>query len=167
MYKNYGDYNQSYPMPPSEEVTVKHSFDLMSGQDLKAVLGQVEIIIVDAWAPWCQPCKKAGQKFEALGEKFQRFIREKRLLLLKDNIDNEETSYHRNLVEVVPTFFLYVQGQLKEVITGVDFDHLENFLMEYFQHTPPPPAPVTPHPNEFHRSMPQIKQKTSYPPKNM
>lgn len=167
MYKSYGDYNQSYPLPADDTPAVKHSFDLMSGQDLKAVLDKVEIILVDAWAPWCQPCKQAGKKFEALGQKFEPFLQSKRLLLLKDNIDQEETSYHRNLVEVVPTFFVYVRGELKEVLTGIDFDRLEQFMVEYFQHTPPPPTPTTPHPDEIHRSMPQIKQKVHYPPKNM
>ena len=168
MYKSYGDYNQSYPLPAKDEApAVKYSFDLMSGNDLKAVLDKVEVILVDAWAPWCQPCKRAGEKFELLGQKFQSFIQEKRLLLLKDNIDQEETSYHRNLVEVVPTFFIYAQGKLQQVVTGVDFEQLENFLIEYFQHTPPPTPPPSPHPNEVNRSMPQIKQKVHYPPKNM
>ena len=166
MYQSYGDYNQSYPLPANEMAPgKKYSYDLMDGKDLQAVLDKVEIILVDAWAPWCQPCKKAGQKFEALGQKFETFVEQKRLLLLKDNID-EETSYHRELVEVVPTFFIYVRGKLQDVLTGVDFDKLEQFLARYFQHTPPP-TPPTPLPVEVNRSMPQIKQQVHYPPKNM
>jgi thioredoxin 1 len=169
MYKSYGEYHQSYPLPANElEPNKKYSYDLMSGNDLKAVLDKVEIILVDAWAPWCQPCKKAGQKFEALGQKFESFLQQKRLLLLKDNIDDEENSHHRPLVEVVPTFFIYVQGKLKDMVTGLDFDRLESFLTDYFQHVPTPLSPSTPQtPVQVNRSMPQIKQQVHYPPKNI
>ena len=90
MYQTYGSYNQSYPAANETQPTKKYSYDLVDGKDLMAVLDTVEIILVDAWAPWCQPCKKAGQKFEALGQKFEPFIEQKRLLLLKDNIDQED-----------------------------------------------------------------------------
>jgi thioredoxin-like negative regulator of GroEL len=138
----------------------------MSPKDLEVVLDKIEVIIVDAWAPWCQPCKTIGVKFEALGDRFESFIQQKRLLLLKDNIDNEEASYHRSLVDVVPTFFIYVGGKVVDVLTGVDFDRLEDFLENYFQ--APAPAHPTAHPAEQARSMPQIKQsRATYVPKNM
>ena len=168
MYKNYGEYNQAYA-PETKHPQRKHSFDLMSAKDLEVVLDKIEVIIVDAWAPWCQPCKTIGVKFEALGDRFESFIQQKRLLFLKDNIDNEEASYHRSLVDVVPTFFIYVRGKVVDVLTGVDFDRLEEFLENYFQQHPPTPSTTTTQQTGGEtRSMPQIKQsRASYVPKNM
>jgi thioredoxin-like negative regulator of GroEL len=155
------------------------------------------VIIVDAWAPWCRPCKTASQKFEALGEKCLQYIETKRLLLLKDNIDNEDTSHHRSMVDVVPTFFVYIKGQLATMFTGVDFDRLLAYIVQYFATYPEAQSlpqeqemyQMTPQNNSQEhrreqgreqgqgqgqgrepsvRSMPQIKQNTiQYPPKNI
>lgn len=56
---------------------------------------------------------------------------ENRLLLLKDNIEEEE-SIHKKDVNVVPTFFVYVKGQLTKVFTGVEFKELEGSVANYF-----------------------------------
>lgn len=170
MYKSYGAYNDAPPTSSVNQLSdvKKYSYDLMSSADLQKVLHQVEVIVVDAWAPWCQPCKKAGIKFELLGEKFRSFIEQKKLLLLKDNIDNEDNSYHRQLVEVVPTFFVYIQGKLVDVVTGVDFERLESILIQHFHYTPQSQQTDTAyHGQGPQRSMPQIKKAIQYPPKNM
>jgi len=195
MYRNYDNYAQ-YP-PDNEEVVRKYSYDLMSSDDMRHALNKVEVIIVDAWAPWCRPCKTASQKFEALGEKCLQYIETKRLLLLKDNIDNEDTSHHRSMVDVVPTFFVYIKGQLATMFTGVDFDRLLAYIVQYFATYPEAQSlpqeqemyQMTPQNNSQEqrreqgreqgqgqgqgrepsvRSMPQIKQNTiQYPPKNI
>jgi len=176
MYKNYGDYNQAYPKLEEEILSQKYSYDLLSGSDLKMVLEkqEPECVIVYAWAPWCNPCKRASLKYERLGEKFQSFIETKQLLLLKDNIDLEETSHHRPMVDVVPSFFVYIRGNLQTIFTGVDFDKLEDLISQYFSYpssemflptkhsTSPPPLPLP-----SSNARPQIKKSMFYPPKNM
>lgn len=178
MHKNYGEYDRVYAPEepePMEDSRRKYTYDLMSGADLRAVLNSIPVIVVKAWAPWCRPCKKAGVKFEALGEKFNEFLDAKQLLLLNDNID-EETSHHRPMTDVVPSFFVYVNGQLVELFTGVDFDKLENFLAQHFQnfqhqrqplYEPLARTPVHHLPPPSTRAMPQIKSTISYPPKNI
>lgn len=176
MYKSYGDYNESYASSQEEIPSKKYSYDLMSSEDFHKVLPRVEVILVDAWAPWCQPCKTLSVKFEQLGDKFSSFLENKRLLLLKDNIDEEENSHHRSLVEVVPTFFVYVRGALQHVWTGVDFSQVESFLSQYFSqsnhHLPQTtatsfPMGMTSRQSPSNSIPSQIKKNIHYPPKNI
>jgi thioredoxin-like negative regulator of GroEL len=171
MYKSYGDYHSPSVDLPSQ----KYSYDLMSAKDFEHALQRVEVIIVDAWAPWCQPCKKLSARFEQLGEKFHSFLEAKRLLLLKDNIDDEDRSYHRLSVKVVPTFFVYIRGKLHHVWTGIDFKQVEDFLVSYFSQTNTTPSVSTPSVDQHYQhtqqqspqALPQIKKNIHYPPKNI
>lgn len=170
MYKSYGNYHSS--VDAHEPPTQKYSYDLMSGKDFEQALQRVEVIVVDAWAPWCQPCKKLSARFEQLGEKFHSFLEAKRLLLLKDNIDDEDTSYHRLSVKVVPTFFVYIRGKLHHVWTGIDFKQVEDFLVSYFLQTTPPVSSPSVDQSHYHQqqpsqALPQIKKNIHYPPKNI
>ena len=134
MYASYETYNGNNPEesrnPTEQEQKERLSFDLVDGESFKKALEHYEIIVVDAWAPWCNPCKKAGEKFEKLGKKHEKHLRSRRLLLLKDNID-DETSIHKNSVHVVPSFFLYVRGKLLKIFSGVEYQEFEEHVDEY------------------------------------
>jgi len=131
MYASYETYNGQNPEEKEQEQQKdRFSYDLVDPESFKKALENYEIIAVDAWAPWCNPCKKAGEKFEKLGKKHERHLRSHRLLLLKDNID-EETSIHKNNVHVVPSFFLYVKGQLVQIFSGVEYQEFEQQVDMY------------------------------------
>ena len=130
MYASYENYNNTEKKEEKREIE-RQSFDIIDINSFNKAKSMYEIIIVYAWAEWCNPCKVMAPKFELLGHKFSQYIQNNQLLLLKDNIENE-TSIHQNQVSVIPTFFLNVKGELKEILTGVDFNKLEEFLSNYF-----------------------------------
>lgn len=153
MYDNYNNAYTSTMTPPpfsahpqkiatstvqlnTEGDDVRHSYDLMNASDLEKALLHYDFIIVDVWAPWCKSCSHFSKRFETeIGNRYQSLIQKDRLLLLKDNIENED-SYHKTSYElhVVPTFFIYQKNTRKEVarFTGVEFNELLVFLDSLF-----------------------------------
>lgn len=127
MYRNYKDYNEV-----EKKEVVRVSYDLVDMESFERAKKNYEVIIVYAWTDWCNPCKLLAPKFEILGQKYEEQMKRNHLLFLKDNVD-KDSSIHQKHVHVVPTFFIYIQGELKEIFTGVDYNKLESFLNNYFE----------------------------------
>ena len=124
----YGNYSSAYPekKPVASEIEESaYVKDIQDFQNLKSALLNYKIVVVKAWAQWCQPCKLAKQKLDGLAEQLKDYISNNYIFFLSDNIDSE-TSVHKKMVDVVPTFFIYFRGGFKptHVFTGVEFDKL-------------------------------------------
>ena len=100
----------------------QHTKPLQHIKQLKASLKKHRVVVVDAWAKWCQPCVQLKPRFEALAMKYKDspFFE-----FFTDDID-EENSPHVNKVTAVPSFFVYTDGDLqhKKHFQG-DLDKLE------------------------------------------
>jgi thiol-disulfide isomerase/thioredoxin len=116
MSSSYGNYNSAYPKPqprvetePSEKY--QWTFPIQNREHLGKAIQSFPIVVVKAWAVWCQPCKIAGQKLDAFAETLSDY--NKYILFMSDNIDNED-SYFKEQVNVVPTFFVFFQGKIDD-----------------------------------------------------
>jgi len=173
----YGSYNTAYPKKTMEEATavIKHSEhapELLSRGQLMEALQPHKIVVVSAWAEWCNPCKVACKKLDALittpsdprdpqSSRILDYIQNGYIQFFSDNIGNEETSVHRSQVSVVPTFFIYYNKKLVDVLTNLEFDkmvvNIQQLLTQEYQRRqqpqPLPPIPqesmhpVPPHPH--------------------
>ena len=124
----YNNYNFAYKMNETNtKLQERVSFDITEDLDFERLLSIFEIVIVDVWAQWCEPCKKIANRYEALGEKYNEYIKEKRLVLLKDDIDSDG-SIHREHIEAVPTFFIYYKTKMYKKISGTDFHDLDGII---------------------------------------
>jgi len=124
----YSHYNTAYQEEVSTSKDVQRvSYDLAPDNNFEEIIKNIPIVIVDVWAKWCQPCKKSSEKFEEIGNMFKNEITEKKILFLKDDIDTEHT-FHRDEIEVVPSFFIYHYGQKVKVINGLDTNEIVNIL---------------------------------------
>lgn len=75
----------------------------------KEVVDKTPVIVIYLWSEGCRPCHLIRDKYESLARELSSpYIR-----FYKDNIDNK-TSFHRNMVEVVPTFFILCDGKERE-----------------------------------------------------
>lgn len=153
----YGSYNTAYPKKNVEEAmaVIKHSEyapELASREQLMEALEPNKIVVVSAWAEWCNPCKVACKKLDALittpsdprdpkSSRILDYIENGYIQFFSDNIDKEETSVHRNQVSVVPTFFIYYNKKLIEVLTNLEFDKMvvmiQQLLTQEYQRRQP------------------------------
>jgi thioredoxin 2 len=62
-------------------------------------------VLVDVWAPWCQPCRMVSPALERLANEFAG-----RLKLVKVNADNSPVVSQRFDVQAIPTLILLNRG---------------------------------------------------------
>jgi putative thioredoxin len=93
----------------------QYSFDA-SIEDFEAKVLQPAMetpVVVDFWAPWCEPCKVLKPMLEKLAEEYKG-----RFLLAKINADeNPEISQHFG-VRSIPSVKVLFQGQLVDEFNG-------------------------------------------------
>ena len=93
----------------------QYSFDVSLAEfESKVITPSQNIpVVVDFWAPWCEPCKTLKPLLEKLAEEYAG-----RFLLAMVNADeNPEISQHFG-VRSIPTVKVLFQGQLVDEFTG-------------------------------------------------
>lgn len=109
---NYGSFNTAYASSESlisSDTRPSLLFDIKDRENFEHILQKFPIVVVDAWAKWCNPCKLIMPKYNDLAYDFEKDFLEEKIIFLKDHIDNDN-SIHRYEVSVVPSFFIYVKG---------------------------------------------------------
>ena len=71
-------------------------------------------VVVDFWAPWCDPCKLVDPILEKLAEKYGA------IEFLKMNIDEEKAMPAKYAVRSIPTILFFKQGKITNQIIGVE-----------------------------------------------
>lgn len=90
-------------------------------------------VVVDFWAPWCEPCKVLKPMLEKLAEEYKgRF-----LLAMVNSDENPELAQHFG-VRSIPTVKVLFQGQLVEEFSGA---LPEGQIREFLDRIALPPAP--------------------------
>lgn len=71
-------------------------------------------VLVEFWAPWCINCNSVKSIVEEIQD---TYIDE--IIIYKVNVDEEKELAEYYRVRGVPTFMYFVDGHLKERITGI------------------------------------------------
>ncbi|PSQ98505.1 MAG: hypothetical protein BRD48_06995 [Bacteroidetes bacterium QS_9_68_14] len=74
-------------------------------------------VLVDFWAPWCQPCKVLGPRLESLAEEAAN-QEDAAWSLVKVNTDEEPELAQRYNVRGLPTVKLFHDGEVIDEFTG-------------------------------------------------
>lgn len=78
----------------------------------QTVLQSEKPVLVDFWAPWCEPCKVMGPVVEELSGELPS------ALVGKVNVDeNTELAQRYNILSI-PTFMIFRGGQVVEQFSG-------------------------------------------------
>jgi thioredoxin 1 len=80
----------------------------------KQVLESTMPVVVDFWAPWCQPCRMVSPVIEELAKEYQG-----KVVVGKMNVDeNPETASQFNVMSI-PTIIIFKHGQPVKSFIGV------------------------------------------------
>jgi thioredoxin 1 len=79
-----------------------------------AVLKSATPVVVDFWAPWCQPCKMIAPVLEKLADEYGE-----KVTIAKINTDENPKWAMRYGVQGIPTLLFIKDGLVKDTIVGV------------------------------------------------
>lgn len=71
-------------------------------------------VVVDFWAPWCQPCKMIAPVLEKLAAEYDG-----KITIAKVNTDENPEWAMKYGVQGIPTLLFIKDGQVKDTIVGV------------------------------------------------
>jgi len=81
-------------------------------------------VLVDFWAPWCQPCMRLGPTIDAIAEEFKG-----RVKVGKVNIDENQQAAMTHGIMSIPTVLVFRGGEVVEKFVGLtDKDELKASL---------------------------------------
>lgn len=110
-------------------------FDVVEVHDFQNRVMQASMqipVLVDFWAPWCQPCKTLTPTLEQLAHEYGG-----RFLLAKVNVDEAQQLAMAFRVQSVPTVFLFHQGQPVDAFQGAQ---PAKVIKQFIERVVPPPA---------------------------
>ena len=121
---------------PMTDATTSHVFDATAAtfEDTVIRISLETPVLVDFWAPWCEPCKTLGPLLEKLANDYNGAF-----LLAKVDVDQEQELAAAFQIRSVPTVMLVKGGQLVDGFPGA---LPEGQLREFLTHHGIEPAPM-------------------------
>ena len=102
--------------------------DLADQDFSREVLETRELVLVDFWAPWCNPCRMLAPVLEQIAEQYQN-----RLKVCKINIEEHKQQANRHQILSVPTMLFFKEGRVSGQLSGIrsvqDIEQTVNSLL--------------------------------------
>ena len=134
---SYENYNKAYPRANEPRQIVQENYQyiipIRESKDFIEFLKKNQIVVVKAWASYCQPCKVFGEKLEELARNIYSNMNAQNLIVfLSDNIERENSIFAKQ-VNVIPTFFIFYRSKLMRVHTALEYKQFVNDVHELIQ----------------------------------
>jgi thioredoxin 1 len=91
-----------------------HAVSLTAQSFREQVLSSSQVVLVDAWAPWCGPCLKLGPTIEELAEEY-----EGRAVVGKLNVDEASDIARQYNISSIPALLFFRNGKEVDRIEGI------------------------------------------------
>jgi len=87
----------------------------ITGQNFESEVLQSDLpVLVDFWAPWCQPCLMMGPIVEEIAKEMEGKIK-----VAKVNVDENQSLAREYGIMSIPALFLFKNGQVAKQWVGV------------------------------------------------
>lgn len=105
----------------SKAINIKSEF-------IDKILNNSDIpVILDFWAPWCQPCQKMKPVFEEVARDFAL-----KALFGKVNAQDEQFLGTRFKIKSIPTLVVFKNGkEVKRISGAMDDEQLTSFVNQF------------------------------------
>lgn len=91
------------------------------------VLNSPKVVLVDAYATWCGPCKMLTPVLEELQEMTQEWLD-----IVKIDVDESDEIVETLKITGVPALFIYKNGKLLDSTLGYkNLEELKSFVEQY------------------------------------
>ena len=87
--------------------------EVTDGNFEQEVLKSEQVVMIDFWAVWCQPCKVLAPIVDEVAE-----IYNGKLKVMKMDVDKNTSTPNRYGVRGIPTLLVFKDGVVKEQIVG-------------------------------------------------
>ena len=91
----------------------EHVTDVSDANFESAVLQSDRPVLVDFWAPWCEPCRMLAPTIDQVAEKYQGSAS-----VVKLNVDDNPGVSQRYGIKGIPTLILFKNGKEEERVVG-------------------------------------------------
>jgi thioredoxin len=71
-------------------------------------------VVIDFWAPWCQPCRVVHPILERMAAKYDGSVR-----ILRMNVDDEKQTPAEYAIRGIPTLLFFKNGTIKNQLVGI------------------------------------------------
>ncbi len=86
----------------------------VTDQNYSGILTSDKPVMVDFWAPWCQPCRMLGPTIEEIAQEY-----EGRAVVGKCNVDENEELAGKLGIRSIPSVFFFKGGKPVDVSVGL------------------------------------------------
>ncbi|MFA6832752.1 MAG: thioredoxin [Bacteroidaceae bacterium] len=83
--------------------------------NLKKVLAENEVVVIDFWAEWCGPCKMVGPVVEEIANEYKG-----KAVIGKCNVDNNTETPTEFGIRNIPTLLFFKGGKLVDKMVGAN-----------------------------------------------
>lgn len=103
-------------------------YDQTSNVSLEAMLSQYEYVIVDFWAPWCNPCWRLSAELEKVATK------KNKIHIIKVDVDKNSAISQKYNVSSLPTLLFFKNGVFVAKEIGFKSEKaLQSLIKKYFK----------------------------------
>ena len=88
--------------------------EVITNNNINAILAQSSVVLVDFWAPWCGPCRVLSPTVDEVAVEMAG-----KAVVAKCNVDDADEIAMQFSIRNIPTLIFFKDGQVAARVVGV------------------------------------------------